>query len=190
MANAFCTFKGDRVRLTENLRVELNLYNGASGTMLEMFCASTVDPHETRQAAATRMSHEKCAVDMPIVILQLDEGCCRAPSISTSAPQVIAVEARKYYIMAPVSATTQQLSLVPSHASTVHKAQSLTIPLFVVDGARFRAAPSWYVSLSRVQELSHLALAHPLTWRDIEKHREEIRMISRHVETFREKIAR
>jgi len=59
-----------------------------------------------------------------------------------------------------------------------------------VDGARFRAAPSWYVSLSRAKDLSHLALAHTLTWRDTENHREEMRMISRHVETLREKSAR
>ena len=78
MANAFCTFKSDRVQLTENLYVELNLYDGASGTVLDIFCASPVDPRETRQAAATRMSHEQCEVDMPIVIMQLDEGCYRA----------------------------------------------------------------------------------------------------------------
>ena len=101
VANAFCTFKGNRVRLTENFCMELNLYTGASGTVLDIVCASTVDPHETRQAAATGMSHEQCEVDMPVVILQLDEECSRGPSISTSAPRVIAVEARKFYIRRP-----------------------------------------------------------------------------------------
>ena len=158
--------------------------------MLHIFSAASVQPHETRQTAATRMSHEQCEVDMPVVILQLDEGCYRGPSISSSAPPVIAVEARKFYIMAPVSATIWQLPLVPAHASTVHKTQSLTIPQILVDGTRFRAAPSWYVSFSRVKELCHLAVSHPLTWRDPEKHREEIRMIFRHVKTFRENITR
>ena len=51
--NAFGTSKGDPVRRTENLCVELNLCIGASGTVLELFSAASVDPQETRQAAAT-----------------------------------------------------------------------------------------------------------------------------------------
>jgi len=167
VANAFCTFKGDRVRMTESSCVELNLNNSASRTVLDILSTATVDPHETRQAAATRMSHEQCEVDMPVILLQLDEGCYRGPSVSSSARRVIAVEAREFYTMAPVLATIWKLPLVPAHDSIVHKMQLLTIPRILVDGKRFLAAPSWYVSFSQVKEQSHLALAHPLTWRDL-----------------------
>jgi len=74
---------------------------------------------------------------MPVINSQLDEGCYRGPSISSSAPRVIAIEARKLYIMAPVSATIYKLPLVPAHASTVHKTQSLTIPQVLGDDTLF-----------------------------------------------------
>lgn len=98
---------------------------------------------------------------------------------------MIAIEARKFYIVKPYSAVLWQLPLVPAHASTVHKVQSLTLPGIVMDAIRFRAACSVYVALSRVQELRHLALVRPLTWNDIEKHKREIDMISNHMEHFR-----
>lgn len=56
-ANASCTFECGRVLLTKNVCEELNLYNGASGTVLDGPSASTVDPRETRQSAETRQSH-------------------------------------------------------------------------------------------------------------------------------------
>lgn len=188
IANAFCTFKGDRVRLNENICVELKLYNGACGTVMEIFSSSTVDPHESRPAAASRMAVDSDAVDLPVIILQLDEGSYRGPSISRTAPRVIAVEARKYFIVKPFSATLWQLPLVPAHASTVHKVQSLTLPKILVDATRFRAACSVYVSMSRVRELRHMALVKPLTWSDIDKHKLEINMISSHMVTLRNKF--
>lgn len=185
IANAFRTFRGDRVRLSENICVELNLFNGACGTVLEIFSSTTVDPRASRPAAASRMAENPDLVDLPVVILQLDEGSYRGPSISQRAPWVIAIEARKLFIVKPFSEVLWQLPLVPAHASTVHKVQSLTLPVIVVDAIRFRAACSVYVALSRVQELGHLALARPLTWNDIEKHKREIDMISNHMERFR-----
>lgn len=119
ISNAFCTFKGDRVRLNENICVELNLYNGARGTVMEVFSSSTVEPHESCQVAASRMADCSDVVDISIFILQFNEGCNRGPSISQRAPRVIAIEARNYYIVKPFSAVLWQLPLVPAHASTV-----------------------------------------------------------------------
>lgn len=99
VANAFCTFKGDRVRLKENICVELNLYNEACAAVMEINSSPTVDPHESRQAAASRMVDCSDFVHLPVVILQLDEGCYRGPSFSKSARRVIAIEARKSYIL-------------------------------------------------------------------------------------------
>lgn len=105
VANAFCTLKGDRVRLNQNICVELTIYNGACGMVMEIFGSSTVVPHESLQAAASRMAERPDVVDLPVIILQLDEGSYRGPSISRTAPRVIAVEARKFFMVKPFSAT-------------------------------------------------------------------------------------
>lgn len=109
---------------------------------MEVFSLCTVDPHESRQAAASRMADRSDVLDLPVVILQLDKGCYRGPSISQRAPRVIAIEDRTSYIVKPFSAVLWQLPLVPAHASTVHRVQSLTRPVIVMDAIRFRAACS------------------------------------------------
>lgn len=187
IANAFCTFKGDRIRLNENICVELSLYNGACGTAMEIASSSTADPHESRQTAAFRMAECSDVVDLPIVSLQLDEESDRGPSMSRTASRVIAVEPRKFFIVKPFSATLWHLPLVPAHASTVHKVQSLTLPKVLVDVSRFQAACFVYVSLSRVKEIRNMALVMPLTWSDIDKYKREINMILSHMVTLRTK---
>lgn len=152
---------------------------------MEIYSSPTVDPHESRQAAASRMEDCSDVVDLPVVIMQLDEGCYRGPSISKSARRVIAIEARKSYILNFFSAVLWQRPLVPADASSVHKVQSLTLQLLLGDAIHFQAACSIYVSFSRVKELGHLALLRPLTWDDIEKHWQKITMITCHFEYLR-----
>lgn len=114
------------------------------------------------------------AVDLPVVVVQLNEGSYRGPSISSSVPRVIAIEERKHYILELGPATLWQLPLVPANASIVHKTQSFPRQRTVIVGMRFRAARSWYVPLSRVKDPAHDVLVQPITWSDIGNHKREL----------------
>lgn len=154
---------------------------------MDIFRSTTVDPHESRLVAPSRVAESSAIVHLPVIVLQFGKGSYCGPSISKKIPRMIAIDARMVYSVKLYPAILWQLPRNPTHASNVHKGQSLTLPKIAVDAVHFGAQCSLYVSSSRVEEMRHLALVRLITWGDIEKHAREMNNISSHMTKLRAK---
>jgi len=79
-------YVGQRVMLTDNMCVELKLFDGATGTDYRICGGQTCDPHESKEEASKRtaLSIDENAAphDMPTVLVQMDSSCYRGPPLS------------------------------------------------------------------------------------------------------------
>jgi len=154
-----------------------------------LYAHESIDPHETAAEADDRMSSPNALVDMPIVLVQLDEHCYRGPSVLADVPRVISISAIRKRIQAPFPATIHQLPLVQANAFTVHKTQALTLKSVAIDGSKFCAPASWYVALSRVRSLEDITLLSPLTRYGIERSKRFTTDVGAHIEEFKKRFS-
>jgi hypothetical protein len=160
---------GSRVRVVRNRASVLGIFNGALGTVVD-FCFVGKIP-------TARVQPKTYGGEQPlaIILVQMDDvdiGCVgEAPRVVAFAPfldeeTALHIEGgRKFY--------RKQFPLECAHASTIHKAQGITLSnkdaaVVIDDKAIFMGGT--YVAISRVTELESLHLTRAVTSKHFTSH--------------------
>lgn len=112
---------GTRVRLTQNIATQIGLYNGSIGTVYG-FAFQSDSPPDSFPANMVNASMLKR--ELSIVFVQFDQDLHF--SISSKVPNLVPIAAKVFnQCKLYRSFYRVQLPLLPSHASTVHRAQGI-----------------------------------------------------------------
>ena len=109
---------------------------------------------------------------LPVVLVQIDEGFYEGPSFPSTTPRVAQITYVKsnFLVHKSVYVTRKMLPLELNYAMTIYKVQGLTLDRLIFDLTSTNNATEIYVALSRVRKRSTLrTCGERLTFADIDK---------------------